>query len=56
MEQKISKKRFENYEKDRQSGRMNMISHWDSLVRKNYEKCFEHFVENKKEEDLIISS
>lgn len=54
MMMKISKKRFEAYEKTRRSGKINMLAYPDKEVLFNYDSLYKHFVEEKKLEDWEI--
>ena len=53
----ITRRRFMNYVKIQESGSRNMFG-YDKLIQKddNYEKCYQHFVENKNEEDLTVEN
>lgn len=47
----ISKTRFLNYLKIQKSGKINMYG-YDFEIQKNYEKLYNHFITDKKEEDF----
>lgn len=51
----IGKGRFMDYLKVQQSGKRNMFG-YDPLIQKDgvYEKCYKHFVEDKKEESCEV--
>lgn len=50
----ISKARFMNYRKVQMSGKRNMFG-YDMGIQRNYEKCFKHFIEDKKDDPLVVT-
>lgn len=54
---KISKAEWNQFEKDRKSGHMNMFSHYLArkfVVNDNYEKAYEWFEAEGNSQDLVI--
>lgn len=54
--ERISKQRFEAYERVRQSGRMNMMAYGDIGVLSNYNLLYKHFIGDKKTEDFLVAT